>query len=210
MIEHVRPHQLDDRREADLDGLTRIATAARDTVLCTHHERSCLMSTRVFIAAARYFGIFAKPVPVTVAHLNHAMVQAMDADLPKDEYPPEAWSVGVAGTGRFGRYGDPKGWDGHMIAVADGALIDPSADQFSRPEKGMPLEPFAARCPSGWGSAGSSPLVFSSDTTGSVLRYAPMADPGPWRQGADWSGHKQIANAATADTIRALKSEGFR
>lgn len=195
----------------DLDGLTHIADTVRDAVLRTHHERSCLMSTRVFIAAARYFGVFARPVPVTVIYLNHAMVQAIDAELPEDQYPPGAWSVGVEGTGQFGLHNDPKGWDGHMVAVASDALVDPSADQFSRPEKNMPIGPFATQCPPGWGKPGdTTPLVLRSGSSGAVLRYLPMPNPGEWKQGNDWKGNKQIADAAIRDTIRALKDDGFQ
>lgn len=185
--------------------LTQIAHAVRAEVLRTHHDRSCLMSTRVLIETAKYFGVYAKPVPVKTAFLNGAAIAAMEQELPLEQWPDDAWSVGIEGTGQKGVRNDPKGWDGHMVAVTKTVLVDPSADQMSRPEKGMPLEAFAAPIPTEW-STGDQPTVFRAGGPGGlVLIYTPMTTPGPWRDSPDWSGHRQIATEATAAAIRVLR-----
>lgn len=68
---------------------------------------------------------------------------------------------------------------GHVVCIAGDVLIDPSADQMSRPEKGLELPlPLVA-------DVGEGAVVVAEVSTGAVIRYVLHPEVGIPRPKAD-------------------------
>lgn len=186
----------------------------RAEVLKGWGERSCIVTSRVLLEVLDWLGTPGKPVPVAVMAFNEAGWQAASWDrpeqrLPVEQWPPQAWSVGVNGSGRS--EASTNGWDGHLVVVVSYRgrdwLLDGSLDQLSRPQRGIELAPLVTEVPSGW--AGQSLLHLSRGTGeaegGLHLLYDRMVKPGAWRDANDWRGHKAEARAATAAVIASVR-----
>lgn len=137
---------------------------------------SCIASTAVFLDVADWLGLDASPAPVSVfvANPGAMKVMAMDPPPPVDQWPDDAWTVGVA-PGQQARDG---GWPGHVVAVLHGErdrLVDVSADQFDRPAKALRVPtPVLGRLPQQW-SDGEA-CVTHLHQHGTVLRWIVLDD----------------------------------
>jgi hypothetical protein len=141
----------------------------------------CILATRVAIETAAYFGVEAGAAPVKVVAYNaafarHVAVNFADVD---DKTKPGAWgdgswSVGI-GCGAPKRF---NGWDGHLIAVADGWFADYSISQVSRPQHGIVIPP-ALVGPHYGGEA------WKAENNGVVIEYRRIDDDF-WRNAPDW------------------------
>lgn len=179
--------------------LAAITKASRAATLLACRSDSCIASTRILTGVLDYFGYSSEPLPCSAAIWNSAGFAASEAHLEVSEWPPEAHSVGVAGTGRVSETGR---WDGHLVAMVEGRwLIDPSADQFARPHRNIVV---------------GGPLVFDAlawvDRTrlncwlrsdGLVFGYQLMPNPGPWRASPDWRSGRY--REVVGDVIRELR-----
>jgi hypothetical protein len=108
-------------------------------------KNCCLPATRVTIEVLNYFGISAKPQPVSVLIYNKKFVDAvmsaggkpdMEAILNSD---PEHWSLGLGMPELKHKLVGPKGYDYHMVAIADGVMIDLTLPQANRPQYNIVL-----------------------------------------------------------------------
>ena len=165
-----------------LSAVTRLCRAATLEV-CS--PDSCIASTRVLIGVLDYFGYASEPLPCTAVVWNAAGYEATDAEIPVDQWPPDAHSVGVVGTGAARA---PKRWDGHLVAmVEDRWLIDASLDQFSRPQKGIVTTPLVIDAVD-WDDRTKMHVWRRGD--GIVIGYQLMPNPGAWRSSPDWRGER--------------------
>lgn len=85
---------------------------------------------------------------VRAAVFNDAGWNQWLKNTPPSDWPDEAWSVGVRGTGRVSE----GSWDGHAVAYVparvgggEAWLIDLSAPQMSRASRGINVPPLALR-----------------------------------------------------------------
>jgi hypothetical protein len=166
---------------------------------------ACILGTRVLTEALAYFGVSARPTPVRVLATNRAGLSAMEAGLPVDQWPDEAWSVGVDD-----RHPDHdlaatvsrRRFPGHLVAVADGWLLDPTAEQLNRPARGLWVEgTVGAPVPEPWSD--EAPMVLVDEDRGTTLVYSPSPlRPHTWQQAPDW--RKGVADLVAA-VIRATR-----
>src|SRR5262245_48001780 len=107
---------------------------ARPLILKHYRKDSCAVSTRVAVETARAFGIRAKPLAVDCLCYNAKAQEQMVANVPKDDWPDDAWSVGISHM----EESDAGGLGRHVVALIDGDhFIDLAADQFDRPAKNL-------------------------------------------------------------------------
>lgn len=170
------------------------AVTLRPMLLDAARVDSCILTTRVAIEVMHYAGHkAARPLAVKVIAANREAQEELRAGRMPDEWPEAAWSVGVQGTGSraSGR------WDGHLIVACGDVLADLTADQFHRPDKGLP-------CPgpivvTGWDR--TWPVLTANDDTGVAVRYEPMRGEAAqsFRHAPDWlTNHRALAAGAIA------------
>jgi hypothetical protein len=197
----------------ELIKLKTIAMTVREEVLQFWHDRSCIASTRVALNVLEYFGYKGKPVALSIAAFNSAGWKLVTADpqISTSEWPPEAWSVGVAGTGKFDPVNDD--WDGHLVALIDSRnekdtqlIVDTSLDQLSRPQRGIELEANVFPVPRPWGGV---EMVYTSTDPDLVLTFKVSNTPGQWRTARDWTQRRNLVRQVTASSIKRLRAEGL-
>jgi hypothetical protein len=160
------------------DQLGRLTRAVRAAVLEKFSPDSCIASSRVLIDVLRSLGVLARPVAVRTVALNAEAFRLFAEDVPVENWPPTAHSVGVAATGEKtdGR------WDGHLVVVSGDWLIDPSADQMSRPGKNLVLDdPLVMPLYAPF----TKIRVWKNPDTGVILGYEPVADT-QYRNSRNW------------------------
>jgi hypothetical protein len=142
-----------------------------------------------------------RPLAVKVAVFNAAARPLATAGVPVSDWPPEAHSIGIDGSGQH----RPGGWNGHLIAVTGGHLIAGSLDQMSRPHRGITLSgPGVFPVAPEWGAPGSGALEFECGG-GGVIMYEPIAD-GQWRRSVNWSRKASEIRQASGAAIRLLRA----
>lgn len=119
-----------------------LLTEGRSIILERFKPSSCIASTRIGIDVLRGFGLRSYPIATRVVAYNAAAARLVTARVPVDEWPDEAWSVGIQGSG-VSKAGE---WDGHLVIGlrdSDGreGVLDLSADQMSRPTRGLEITP---------------------------------------------------------------------
>jgi hypothetical protein len=127
-----------------MDGLTCARYLADGWTTVTKGKvapNACVLAGRVATEVFTYFGVRHRLLPVGVAALNDRALVEIEAGRPIDEWPDEAWSVGV---GKGAVVADVPGWAGHLVAVVEGnVFVDLTAEQLDRPfqalEVGGPL-----------------------------------------------------------------------
>lgn len=104
-----------------------------------HRRDLCILTARVVIDVAHYFGIACAPLPVRVLVANRQYAERMKVDGFTDDnrdtwYANGEHSVGIG-------FGSPEGrvnaWNGHLIVTAGDCFGDFSVWQAERPEKGI-------------------------------------------------------------------------
>lgn len=102
----------------------------------------CLNATRCFIEAMKSFNILATPVVVETIAFNRVweeQVRANDDNWPRNAREKQkfldagGYSIAVGGAN------DANGWPHHIVAIANGHLVDASAGQMSRPKFDMTI-----------------------------------------------------------------------
>jgi len=142
----------------------------------------CVLSTRIVIDVAEYFGIEVTPVPVqTVAYnapfAKHVANNFEGVDV-KDvkSWGDDSYSVGIG----FEGVKEERGrWNGHLIAAANGCFGDFAISQVERPQWNLIT-----------GKAIVGPIHLPKwrcihEATGTVVEYRQSGDEG-YRSGPDW------------------------
>jgi hypothetical protein len=112
-----------------------------DPTIREHFGRhdACIFTTRVVIEVARYFGIAVTPLPVRAVIYNapfaaHVEKRFLDVDIKQWSPVDGSYSVGI---GYGTRPGARPGWNGHLIARANGTFGDFSIRQAERLDHGI-------------------------------------------------------------------------
>lgn len=186
---------------SELDFLEVVTAVVREEVLKVFSPDSCVASTWVLTEVLSYFGYTSEPLPVVALVFNEKGFEMASQGVPPSEWPDDAWSVGVEGTGV--RELATRRWDGHLVALVNGNwLIDPSLDQFSRPQRGMATNP-AVLDAAEWTVRTKMWCWRRAD--GVVIGYRLMEKPGAWRDAPDW-GKKRELRIVAAAAIKRLKA----
>lgn len=134
--------------------ITALVKVAREEILTTFAPDSCIASTRIGIDVLRYFGVTAKPIPVSVTIFNEdarrileeegieAVATAVQGRETLDIGGP--WTLGL-GVSTPNHAPGP----GHLaIAIPHHlTIVDLSLDQANRPRKNIALTPVALKVP---------------------------------------------------------------
>lgn len=127
-------------------------------MLKTLRPDSCVLASRVAIDVLSHYGYAASPHPVAIMASNDVRWQAMQSgrDGPWVD-KAGGYSVGV---GRLPTSNETR----HLVVVVPAQLkmIDLSLDQFSRPEKGIPLQPTWFDIHPEWSSGSSASMALKS------------------------------------------------
>lgn len=156
-----------------------LTTVARPLILQRFSRDSCIVSTAVACEFLSWAGVRAKPIELEVLAYNAAAVEQLNAHVPADEWPDEAWSVGIVQSTPT----QPRRWKGaHLCTLIEerSLLLDLSADQLSRPLRRMTV-PGPILTP--WD--GERAAIVSDDATAIIYRRPERADPS-FRSSPDW------------------------
>lgn len=192
----------DEQADVELERqfLHALTAITRSAALEVCRVDSCIASTRILTSVLDYFGYPSEPLPCRAVVWTSLGFEQAEANVPFEQWPEGAWSVGVSGTGKT----TGKRWDGHLVAmVADRWLIDPSADQFTRPQRGMNVGLVVVDAAE-WGDR--SRLHCWRRPDGLVVGYSLMPNPGGWRDSPDWRQGRYRDVVGTV--IRRLKDVG--
>lgn len=183
-----------------------IAEHVRAAVMTRYTVDSCIASTAVFIDVADWLGLDASPAAVDVLAANPAALRVManDPAPPVDQWPPEAWTVGVLSS-------EPPregGWPGHLVAILHGhrdRLVDVSADQLDRPSRGLRVpSPVLGRLPKRWGDGDQ--CVTHLHASGTMLRWTLRSGNTAWRESPNWVSASPEQKASRESVLSLAKT----
>lgn len=132
-------------------------------------------------------GVDHKPLPCAVWAANAAGLALADAKVPVEEWPEEAFSIGVdpdytpPGPTRLDQ------WWGHLCIAGSDWLMDLTAQQFHRPQRGVIVE--------GGLLVTDLPVDLTKDNTqmleadlrgGGTIRYISRNELARWRMSSAW------------------------
>jgi hypothetical protein len=163
-------------------------------------DTHCINGARVAVRALEQLGVKAKPVSVRLMFANAAARALIEAEVPVEEWPTEAWSVGVAP----GATAPPRAgrWGGHLMVEGDGWTLDVSFDQMARPGRLVTEGPLVAALnlpDEGW-------VVFD-DVLGQRLLLATWRANNGWRDASGWKNLHPTEVAILVARTRALLEE---
>lgn len=159
----------------------------------------CVLSTRIAIETAAYFGIQAVPVPVKVILYNadfasHVANNYEGVDRYKvSTWGDNSWSVGIG----CGLPNERGRWDGHLIAVADGWFADYAISQAERPQYDLRTGPAVV-------GPYTPPMWCAMHVSGTVVEYTQTLDD-QWRAAPDWKDEKR-RRKTVGKLIRAVRA----
>jgi hypothetical protein len=199
--------------------LDAVTEQARPILLEEFRADSCIASTKVGLDVLAYFGMRGEPLAVSAMLFNaeamtmlnegtsmedlHAVMKAIPADQPGGP-----WSLGL-GVGSS----QPGTWAGHLVVALPQyrTIVDLSADQASRPHKGLTVETFHAVIDNTEWWSGEDPIVTFGTSEGATFvldRRSP--DPEGFRSAPNWqakgSSSPALYKALTGRIIRAVKA----
>jgi len=195
-----------ERRIAEL--LDSYAAVASEYLPQWFAASRCLNATRITIEVLAQFGVATRAQPTQVLVMNEVMWREVTrrGRLPESEAESLEWmnAFGAYSVGVTGEAADdlPPGYPAHLIAVADGYLIDAAARQFHRPAHEIYTpEVLLTRM-----TRSTSPWIVEGPN-GTVISYQALDDQS-YRTVAGFqrSAHNLDAADAIARRVRAKKS----
>ena len=112
------------------------------SILLDHFSPDCCINgTRVAIEVLSHFGIKARPLTTEVIIFNKIYWDKLTerGDFPGPAELERWWRDGAWSLGCMGGKGDGPGWGYHLVAVAQGHVIDSASGQYRRPEKAIDM-----------------------------------------------------------------------
>lgn len=153
-----------------------------DDAHTVHDARgTCIESVRMVLPVLGRLGVACKPLPCAVWAGNQLAWQLFQAGVRVADWPPEAHSVGVD-PDQGHRRGE-RGWNGHLVVAGDDWLLDLTAPQLHRPDRGVNVRGavLATDTPA---PPRDRPLVLGADDT--TLIYTPRPELARWRVTDAW------------------------
>jgi hypothetical protein len=174
----------------------------------------CVAGTALGIGVLEHFGIPAEPLPVRLMIWN-ALASRFIAEkgtLPMNGDPDwegavkeGAWTLGV---GWPNPTGEPSKWDGHLVIVAPGVMIDLTLGQVNRPAKGIQLSASRFVWPDN-ATVGMRIPITRED--GLTVVYSPSSD-SRWKAAPPWkdrntSGFRRLTGRVIRRISERLEAE---
>lgn len=182
--------------EAIENHLNDLTEWMRDSIVRKYGRDNCVLSTRIAGAYLAKHGIVAVPVVTQCMAFNeayHDHVFGKEETMTEDELTALAGKAHCVAATEAQPQG-AKGLHGHMIAIVNGEyLLDMSADQFARPDKGIEVSAFWTRIPTVGRKAfirGRNPFILSSnnaDGSKTWLAYHLQPQRKDYIGSADWT-----------------------
>jgi hypothetical protein len=147
----------------------------------------CILAARVAVEVGTYFGVPITERAACCLVANTKGWRLILAEVPVADWPDDAWSLGI--DPRDPRNDGLNGYAGHVIAESAHYLLDLSAAQFNRPERGLVIdEPMILPRPD---PPDTTETWTYGGPNGTVMVYAPLADrryrrAPDWRDEANW------------------------
>lgn len=163
----------------------------------------CVEASRIAVAVLSKMGTSCRAMACDADALNAAAEAARLADTPSNEWPVDAYSVGMrcddTVTGRnFHEPARRRGFAGHLVVVGDDWFVDLTAAQLSRPDRGIVI-PGAMAGPYVPGDTGVQCLLGD----GAALRYFWRPEIAHWRTTPAW--RQDIPPLLMDAAIRAIR-----
>jgi hypothetical protein len=153
----------------------------------------CVLTTRIVMDVAEYFGIAVWPLSVRAVVYNRTYDQKLEAQgnaIPTD-FSDGSWAVGIG-------FGKQEGkWSGHLIAATDHLFGDFSIGQAERPQKDILTGPAIV------GPYGGENTWECRLKSGVVVEYDRIIDRA-YRNAPDWRDHTR-RRPVTAAIIRMVR-----
>jgi hypothetical protein len=97
----------------------------------------CIAATTIVADALEYFGVDAKPMATDIIVYNAAARPFHQDQVPTDEWPDEAWSIGSD----HDRPAGGPGYDGHLVLMLeDKGFVDLTCNQYRKPSKDIRMK----------------------------------------------------------------------
>lgn len=169
---------------SDHDFIDAAAGLWHDEFAGRFQPSACIAASAVLFEAATYFGHDANVLAVDTIAANPEAIAQLDAGTPVDDWPDEAWSVG---TSHDERCGIPGRYDGHVVCIVDGTLVDLTAGQMSRPKRGLVI-PEVIVADGSLASEGEIDLP-----GGHRITYVARPEQTGWKRAPDWKRRSATA-----------------
>lgn len=153
-----------------------LAKRCRTVALQRYIATSCLETTQLFQRAAFHLGVDAARIVCQASAYAPKLAEQIRTDtVDKTSLgQPGIWAVGVgipqSAADFVGRIDVAKNrFVGHVVCLVNGHLVDPSADQMSRPQWEMPItEPLVCTISDETREAG---VLWTENAQGVLLKY---------------------------------------
>jgi hypothetical protein len=169
----------------------------------------CLNATRVVLLTMETFGVKAVPLSVRALAMNARYVERIrehgafpDRQM-LDRWVEEdgAWAVGIDTDSAT----EEGKWNGHLVAIAQGWMIDAAAGQFARPDRSMNVpQVFTGFASPRFMKAREAAVYQLKDRT-QLSYYARLDDASVWRKYEGFQPHavNRRVSAEIASAMRA-------
>lgn len=144
----------------------------------TFGERThCIEAAKIGLAVLKELGVTARPLPCAYRIANPLAHEFISTRQPVSEWPDDAWAIGV----------DPDsnapgpGWNGHVVVLGDGFMLDLSAGQFHR--RHIPSKAYAAPLDD---MDPTLPMRFERVGDDIVVEVWPRPELRAWKNGSAW------------------------
>jgi hypothetical protein len=156
----------------------------------------CVLTTRIVMDVASYFGIEVIPCAVRAIVINrHFAAHVAEGDIDIEKYLHDgSWSVGC---GFPTETQLPGKWNAHMIAVAGDYMGDFSIQQAERPERDILTGPAVT-------GPFQPPHWKLENEHGVIIEYSLHPNPEDYRRAPDWVDKKR-RHRIVGDLIRAVR-----
>jgi hypothetical protein len=185
--------------------LNALCDVGRPIILRYVSADSCISSCNIGVQVLRQFNIRSHPIAVKFAAFNQKAHEFLLAGHPEWAKQERDGAYGV-GAG-YGHGPSDDAWDGHLVLVVRGRyLLDLSADQASRPNRGIHITPLWFILPVGGGFVRKIALT---NEKGGTVSYEPDPANTSWRVAPDWKrSWDEPVREVTAAVRRTLKEAG--
>lgn len=170
----------------------------------------CINATRVTIDVLRKFHIKAKPLSVECTAVNGKCAELLIkyGHLPQTDEETEQWW----GQGAFVFKIDtgparPGHWNGHVVTIANGHIIDAAVGQFNRPDKSLLIPESILVAPLRPGFFAGKSMILGADHTDARLIYTPRPDDKSFIKASGFERHEgnvRVTEEIVRDMIRKL------
>lgn len=164
---------------------------------------TCVETTKFAGAALTALGVANRPWPCEVWAGNAKAVELAKAGVTVDAWPPDAWSIGILpeAASLMDRQPTKSGsaqFHGHLVIAGDDWMLDLTAPQFSRPDKGIAIDGASLA----WGTPplfDEKPTILVHDLPdGGIVQYRSRLELASWRRTEAW---RQVTPPTLIDRI---------